>query len=34
MNPEILGLGEVLWDLLPDGRALGGAPCNFTFHSV
>jgi fructokinase len=32
MNPEILGLGEVLWDLLPDGRALGGAPCNFTFH--
>ncbi|MGL4551925.1 MAG: carbohydrate kinase family protein [Gemmataceae bacterium] len=32
MTPEILGLGEILWDLLPDGRALGGAPCNFTFH--
>src|SRR5215218_7764266 len=32
MGPEILGLGEVLWDLLPDGRAIGGAPCNFTFH--
>lgn len=32
MNPEILGLGEILWDLLPDGRAFGGAPCNFTFH--
>lgn len=32
MGPEILGVGEVLWDLLPDGRALGGAPCNFVFH--
>lgn len=30
--PEILGLGEVLWDLLPDGPRLGGAPCNFAFH--
>src|SRR5262245_1541264 len=29
---EIVGLGEVLWDLLPGGRQLGGAPCNFTFH--
>jgi fructokinase len=29
---EIIGLGEVLWDLLPGGRQLGGAPCNFTFH--
>ncbi len=28
----ILGLGEVLWDLLPAGRQLGGAPCNFAFH--
>jgi fructokinase len=32
MQPEILGVGEILWDLLPDGRALGGAPCNFVFH--
>jgi fructokinase len=31
-RPEILGVGEVLWDLLPDGRVLGGAPCNFVFH--
>lgn len=31
-TPEIVGLGEVLWDLLPTGKALGGAPFNFTFH--
>jgi fructokinase len=29
---EIVGLGEVLWDLLPGGKQLGGAPFNFTFH--
>src|SRR6266481_6981115 len=29
---EVVGLGEVLWDLLPAGRQLGGAPCNFAFH--
>jgi fructokinase len=29
---EIVGLGEVLWDLLPAGKALGGAPLNFAFH--
>jgi fructokinase len=29
---EIVGVGEVLWDLLPGGRQLGGAPFNFTFH--
>jgi fructokinase len=28
----IVGMGEVLWDLLPTGRQLGGAPFNFTFH--
>jgi fructokinase len=27
-----MGLGELLWDLLPDGRQLGGAPFNFAFH--
>lgn len=26
----ILGIGELLWDVLPDGAALGGAPANFT----
>lgn len=28
------GLGEVLWDLLPAGRQLGGAPANFAFHAA
>jgi fructokinase len=28
----IVGIGEILWDLLPDGRQLGGAPLNFVFH--
>ena len=26
-----VGLGEVLWDLLPEGRRLGGAPANFAY---
>jgi fructokinase len=32
-NFRILGLGEVLWDLLPNGRQLGGAPSNFAYHA-
>jgi len=35
-NPElrmkILAIGEVLWDMLPSGRKVGGAPANFAFH--
>jgi fructokinase len=32
MNP-IVGIGEVLWDVYPDGRKVaGGAPFNFAFH--
>jgi len=31
MEPHlILGVGELLWDLLPKGARLGGAPANFT----
>lgn len=26
----VLGIGELLWDILPDGPRLGGAPANFT----
>ena len=26
----ILGIGELLWDMLPEGPRLGGAPANFT----
>jgi fructokinase len=29
----IVGLGELLWDLLPEGRHLGGAPANFAYFS-
>src|SRR5438552_12920191 len=28
---RIVGLGELLWDLLPTGRKLGGAPANFAY---
>ncbi len=32
MNP-IVGIGELLWDIFPDGRKVaGGAPFNFAFH--
>ena len=33
MKPLIVGLGEILWDCLPEGKKLGGAPANFAFHS-
>ncbi len=33
MGRRIVALGEVLWDLLPAGRMLGGAPANFAFHA-
>lgn len=29
----VVGLGEILWDLLPSGRQLGGAPANFAYCS-
>lgn len=32
-HPLVVGIGELLWDLLPGGRQLGGAPANFTFHA-
>ena len=28
---KIVGLGEVLWDMLPGGKQLGGAPANFAY---
>ena len=28
----VVGLGEILWDLLPEGKQLGGAPANFAYH--
>ncbi|MFI3248745.1 MAG: carbohydrate kinase [Rikenellaceae bacterium] len=29
----IVGLGELLWDILPDGKKIGGAPGNFAYHA-
>ena len=29
--PTVIGLGEILWDVFPSGRRLGGAPANFAY---
>jgi fructokinase len=26
-------IGELLWDVLPEGKKLGGAPCKFVYHA-
>ena len=28
----IIGIGEALWDILPEGKKMGGAPANFAYH--
>ncbi|MCQ2214783.1 MAG: carbohydrate kinase [Bacteroidales bacterium] len=33
MESYIVGLGEILFDCLPDGKKLGGAPANFAYHA-
>lgn len=30
---SVIGIGELLWDMLPDGKELGGAPANFAYHA-
>ncbi|WP_455672619.1 carbohydrate kinase family protein [Phocaeicola sp.] len=32
MKTTIVGMGEALWDVLPEGKKLGGAPANFAYH--
>lgn len=32
MNSIVVGMGEALWDMLPEGKKLGGAPANFAYH--
>jgi fructokinase len=32
-GPLIVGIGELLWELHPDGKKLGGLPANFVYHS-
>ena len=31
MKKLVVGLGEVLWDMLPGQKHLGGAPANFAY---
>lgn len=32
MKGIVVGMGEALWDVLPEGKKLGGAPANFAYH--
>jgi len=34
MKRFIVGLGEALWDMLPEGKKIGGAPANFAYHAA
>lgn len=29
---KVIGMGEALWDVLPEGKKIGGAPANFAYH--
>ncbi len=33
MDKYVIGIGEALWDMLPEGKKLGGAPANFAYHA-
>ena len=32
MEKMVVGMGEALWDVLPEGKKIGGAPANFAYH--
>lgn len=32
MNKTVVGIGEILWDVFPERKVLGGAPANFAYH--
>jgi len=32
-KPLVAGIGELLWDIFPEGKMPGGAPANFAFHA-
>ena len=32
MKNYVVGMGEALWDVLPEGKKIGGAPANFAYH--
>lgn len=33
-KPVVVGIGELLWDMLPTGKKAGGAPINFVSHGA
>ena len=33
MKNTVVGLGEILWDVFPERKVLGGAPANFAYHA-
>ena len=33
IEPLVFGIGEIVWDCLPEGRKLGGAPVNFAYYA-
>ena len=33
-KPVVVGIGELLWDVLPTGKRAGGAPINFVYHAT
>ena len=32
MKNIVVGMGDALWDILPEGKKIGGAPANFAYH--
>lgn len=33
-KPIVVGIGELLWDMLPKGKRAGGAPINFVYNAT
>ena len=33
-KPVVVGIGELLWDVFPEGKKAGGAPVNFVYHAT
>lgn len=34
VKPVVVGIGELLWDMLPEGKRAGGAPINFVYNAT
>ena len=34
IKPVVVGIGELLWDMLPEGKRAGGAPINFVYNAT